>query len=147
MNIVLGVLTFLLIVVSVFLCLVILMQRAKNDGGMGAALGGGMAESAFGADTTNVLSKATINLTIAFFVLAFLLYLGRIYQRSHGVSSGGALPTINAPATPAKPLTMPSTAPMTAPADATPATSAPATAAPAQSAPAQPPAPDATKKP
>ncbi|HVU26085.1 MAG TPA: preprotein translocase subunit SecG [Opitutus sp.] len=118
MNIVLGVLTFLLIVVSVFLCLVILMQRAKSDAGMGAALGGGMAESAFGADTSNVLSKATINLTIAFFVLAFLLYLGRIFQRDHASAAGGALPTINAPAATTKPATTAAPAPVTVPAPA-----------------------------
>ncbi|HWA86321.1 MAG TPA: preprotein translocase subunit SecG [Opitutus sp.] len=133
MNIVLGVLTFLLIVVSFFLCVVILMQRAKNDGGMGAALGGGMAESAFGADTSNVLSKATINLSIAFFGLAVLLSLGRVYQRDHVSASGEALPTINVPATTAKPQTT-SSAPVTMP-------------SPAQSAPAEKPAPDTSRKP
>jgi preprotein translocase subunit SecG len=100
MSILLGILTFVLIVISLFLILVVLAQKAKNDGGMGAAMGGGMAEAAFGADTTNVLSKATINASIAFFVLAFGLYLGRIYQRTHGTASGAdALPTIAAPAT------------------------------------------------
>jgi len=123
MNIVLAVLTTILIVVSIFLCLVILMQRAKNDGGMGAALGGGMAESAFGADTTNVLSKATINLTIAFFVLAFMLYLGRVYQSAHHAVSGDALPTINAPASAAKPATAPVMLPAPAPAKSAPDTS------------------------
>jgi preprotein translocase subunit SecG len=99
MNILLGILTFVLIVTSVFLVLVVLMQKAKNDGGLGAAMGGGMAEAAFGADTTNVLSKATINAAILFFVLAFALYLGRIYQRTHMTSTGEGLPTITAPAT------------------------------------------------
>lgn len=97
MSILLGILTFILIVVSLFLVLVVLAQKAKSDGGMGSALGGGMAEAAFGADTGNVLSKATINAAVAFFVLAFALYLGRIYQRSHAVASGDALPTISAP--------------------------------------------------
>jgi preprotein translocase subunit SecG len=99
MNILLGILTFVLIVTSVFLVLVVLMQKAKNDGGLGAAMGGGMAEAAFGADTNNVLSKATINAAILFFVLAFALYLGRIYQRTHMTSTGDGLPTITAPAT------------------------------------------------
>lgn len=98
MSILLGILTFILIVISLFLILVVLAQKAKNDGGMGAAMGGGMAESAFGADTSNVLSKATINSSIAFFILAFALYLGRIYQRAHATSTGEALPTIAAPA-------------------------------------------------
>jgi len=108
MNILLGILTFVLIVVSLFLCLVVLAQKAKNDGGMGAAMGGGMAEAAFGADTSNVLSKATINAAIAFFVLAFAVYLGRIYQRAHATVASDALPTIAAPAT-TKPAAFPAT--------------------------------------
>lgn len=98
MSILLGIFTFVLILISIFLILLVLMQKAK-DGGMGAALGGGMTEAAFGADTDNMLSKLTINLTIAFFVLAFLLYLGHIYQRSHtDMEAGSSLPTIEAPA-------------------------------------------------
>ncbi|HTO04650.1 MAG TPA: preprotein translocase subunit SecG [Opitutus sp.] len=115
MNILLGILTFVLIVTSVFLVLVVLMQKAKNDGGLGAAMGGGMAEAAFGADTTNVLSKATINASILFFVLAFALYLGRIYQRTHMEPASDGLPTLSAPATPMQ----------SAPAQSTPATPAP----------------------
>lgn len=100
MSILLGILTFVLILISLFLVIIVLAQKAKNDGGMGAAMGGGMAEAAFGADTSNVLSKLTINASIAFFVLAFALYLGRIYQRTHANPAGDALPTIAAPTTP-----------------------------------------------
>ena len=39
MSIVLGILTFVLILVSLFIVLVVLAQKSK-DGGMGAALGG-----------------------------------------------------------------------------------------------------------
>jgi len=98
MSIVIGILTFVLILISVFLILVVLAQKAKNDGGVGAALGGGMTESAFGADTSNVLSKATINAAIAFFVLSFGLYLGHIYQRTHATKNTDVLPTISVPA-------------------------------------------------
>ncbi len=126
MNILLGILTFILIVVSLFLILVVLAQKAKNDGGMGAAMGGGMAEAAFGADTSNVLSKATINAAIAFFVLAFGLYLGRVYQRAHGAGGGEALPTIAAPigakaAPTARPATTPAPAAQPQPAAPAPA--------------------------
>ena len=99
MSILLGILTFILIIVSVLLVLLVLMQKSKSDGGVGAALGGGMTESAFGADTNNVLSKTTINATIVFFVLSFVLYLGNIYQRNHGASTDDSLPSIAAPAT------------------------------------------------
>jgi preprotein translocase subunit SecG len=99
MSIILGIFTFVLILTSVLLILLVLAQKAKSDGGMGAAMGGGMAEATFGADTGNVLSKATINASIVFFVLSFALYLGRIYEGKHLASSGGALPTIAVPVT------------------------------------------------
>jgi preprotein translocase subunit SecG len=102
MSILLGIFTFVLILTSIFLILLVLAQKSKSDGGMGAAMGGGMAEATFGADTGNVLSKATINAAIVFFVLSFALYLGRIYERKHSNSAGGAaLPTISATAAPA----------------------------------------------
>lgn len=106
MSVLLGILTFLLILVSFFLVMVVLMQKSK-DGGIGAALGGGAAEAAFGAETGNVLSRSTIYASIIFFVLAFVLYLGRIYERKHAASAGGALPTIEAPAVVATPEAAP----------------------------------------
>jgi len=111
MSIFINILTVILIVVSLFLILVVLAQKAKTDGGVGGALGGGMTEATFGADTSNVLSKATINAAIAFFVLSFVLYLGHIYVRKHAAATGDALPTIAAPAT--QPVTLPAPAPAT----------------------------------
>jgi preprotein translocase subunit SecG len=112
MSILLGIVTFILILTSLILIFLVLAQKAKSDGGMGAAMGGGMAEATFGADTGNVLSKATINASIVFFVLSFGLYLGRIYEGKHHANSGGALPTIAVPisAMPSggpKPVTVP----------------------------------------
>ena len=101
MSLVIGVLTFILILTSLFLVLVILMQRAKNDGGMGAAMGGSSMESTFGAETSNVLSKATINAAIIFFVLSFVLYLAHLYNSKHQASVDGRLPAIAAPVSPA----------------------------------------------
>jgi preprotein translocase subunit SecG len=113
MSIVLGILTFALIVLSLFLVLIVLAQKAKSDGGVGAAMGGGMTEAAFGADTSNVLSKATIYAAVAFFVIAFSLYLGRIYERKHATAAANnALPTIAVPAAPAP---APASAPLAAP--------------------------------
>jgi preprotein translocase subunit SecG len=124
MSIVLALLTVILILVSVFLVLIVLAQKSK-DGGMGAALGGGMAEATFGAETGNVLTKSTIVAAITFFVLAFALYLGRIYESKHAAAAAGnALPTIAVPAA--------STATPPAPAGTAPATPAPATPAPAE---------------
>lgn len=126
MSILISVFTFVLIIVAVLLVLVVLAQKTK-DGGMGAALGGGMTESTFGAETGNVLSKATINLSIALFVLSFGLYLGHIHVRKSAQNAAaGALPTIAAPAATATapvpaaapaPVSVPSSAPESKPAD------------------------------
>ena len=108
MSILINILTVVLILISLFLILVVLAQKAKTDGGVGGALGGGMTEATFGADTGNVLSKATINAAIAFFVLSFVLYLGHIYVRKHAAATGDALPSIAAPA---RAVTLPAPAP------------------------------------
>ena len=71
-------LTIVLILISAFVILLVLMQRTSQSGGMGAALGGGAAESAFGSDTNSVLTKATIYSIIAFFIVSLGLFL--IYQ-------------------------------------------------------------------
>lgn len=125
MSIVIGVLTFILVLTSLFLVMIVLMQRAKTDGGIGAAMAGGATESAFGAETTNVLSGATIKAAIIFFVLSFGLYLANIYQAKSRAAEDAALPTVNAPAV----------APAPAPSVALPATTQPATAQPGESKP------------
>jgi preprotein translocase subunit SecG len=156
MSILLGILTFILIIVSIFLVLVVLAQKSK-DGGVGAALGGGATEAAFGADTGNVLTNATKYATIVFFVLAFALYLGRIWERKHAGSTGGALPTIAAPAAtpaPAPAAATPATTtsspevklPTTAPATGTETTPATTPAAPATAPATTTPNPEAPKK-
>ena len=106
MSILINILTVILVFVSLFMILVVLAQKAKTDGGVGGALGGGMTEATFGADTSNVLSRATRNSAIVFFVLTFALYLGHIYIRKHSVATGEALPSIAAP-TAARPVSVP----------------------------------------
>ena len=121
MSILIGIFTFVLIIVSVFLVLLVLAQKAKTDGGMGAALGGGATEAAFGADTGNVLTKLTQYAVVIFFLLTFGLYLGHIYVSKHGKVTEGQLPTISESAeTSAAPaVTLPVTEPAaTAPAEA-----------------------------
>jgi preprotein translocase subunit SecG len=138
MSILLGILTFILILVSIFLVLVVLMQKSK-DGGIGAALGGGATEAAFGADTTNVLTQATKYSAILFFVLAFALYLGRLHERAHGTTGGGrALPNISVPAAPATP------APAAGGAATAPVTGIPPVSLPSTTPPATTPIPDPT---
>ncbi|MFA5057647.1 MAG: preprotein translocase subunit SecG [Opitutaceae bacterium] len=126
-SVFIGIATFMLIVVALFLILVVLAQRAKSDGGM-AAMGGGAMESAFGPDTSNVLSRLTIRGAIVFFVLSFLIYLGYIHARSHPTGSKGALPNIPVPAAPAVPAS--TTTPSAAPTVTVPITAAPDAAKP-----------------
>lgn len=130
MSIVIWILTFLLVITSLFLVLIVLAQKAKSDGGMGSAIGGGAAEAAFGAETNTVLSKSTIYASIAFFVLSLVLYLARLNQSHHGVA-GAALPTIPVSTAPVLP---PAGAP--APAAPAPGVAIPSTATPAPTAPA-----------
>ena len=100
MSILIGIFTFVLVLLSALLILVVLAQKSK-DGGMGAALGGGMTEATFGAETGNVLSRLTIKASIAFFVISLGLYLGHIYLRKHAAASADALPTVPVATTPA----------------------------------------------
>lgn len=60
------------IIVSILIVLVVLMQRPKSEG-LGAAFGGGMTESLFGAQTTNVLANFTRYLCGIFFLLTLTL--------------------------------------------------------------------------
>lgn len=132
MSILVGLFTLLLIIVSVFLVLIILMQKSKSDGGMGAAMGGGMAEATFGADTGNVLTKATRYASIVFFVVSFMLYLGHLQLRKSSAAEH-ALPQVPAQVELSPATTSEATE---APAAEVPATDVPATDAPAGEAPA-----------
>lgn len=84
-----SLLTLILILISAFVILLVLMQKTSQSGGMGAALGGGAAESAFGSDTNNVLTKATIYSIIAFFLVSlglFLIYQSKAAERSKAIN-------------------------------------------------------------
>jgi preprotein translocase subunit SecG len=86
-----SLLTLVLILISAFVILLVLMQRTSQSGGMGAALGGGAAESAFGSDTSNILTKGTIYGIIAFFLVSlglFLIYQSEAADRLKVVSAG-----------------------------------------------------------
>lgn len=101
LNIVISLLTFVLIILSLFMVLVILMQRANPNAGMGSAFGGGAAESAFGADTANVLTKATKWSAAGFFILPLVLYLMYMAKTApQAEPTDGLLPSIATPAEP-----------------------------------------------
>jgi preprotein translocase subunit SecG len=124
-----------LFLVCILVVLVILMQRPSANAGMGSALGGGAAETVFGGESANVLSKMTTTLTVILFVLSFGLYLGFV-AREKPVSKA-----LDAKAT-APVVTPAATAPVAAPAATAPA--APSVPAPAAAKPQSTPAPAAT---
>ena len=127
-----------LFLVCILVVLVILMQRPSANAGMGSALGGGAAETVFGGESANVLSKMTTTLTVILFVLSFGLYLGFV-AREKPVSKA-----LDAKAT-APVVTPAATAPVAAPAaPAATAPAAPSVPAPAAAKPQSTPAPAAT---
>ncbi len=76
-NFAIYALLVVLIVACPLMCLVIMMQRSKQEG-LGAAFGGGFTESVWGAQTSNVLVKTTVVLAIIFFSVSILL--ARLYS-------------------------------------------------------------------
>ncbi|MCC5842039.1 MAG: preprotein translocase subunit SecG [Opitutales bacterium] len=98
-NILITFLTFVLILVSIFMVLVILMQRASANAGLGSAFGGGAAESAFGAETTNILTRLTRWSAFAFFGISLVLYVLWLERSSEARRGEDAvLPTMPIPA-------------------------------------------------
>lgn len=120
---------FFMIIVSLFLILVVLMQRANSDGGLGAAFGGGITESAFGTEAGNIMTKITKYSFVIFFITGFILYLAILSQHSHKATAAQTLFDEEAAAE-AKKATATQTA--TAPVTTVPAAQAPATQAPAK---------------
>ena len=72
-----------LICLCAWLILLILMQKPSANSGMGAALGGGAAESAFGGEASNVLTRWTVYGIVAFFLITLFLTLGQVYRHHH----------------------------------------------------------------
>ena len=89
-----------LFLVSFLVVLIILMQRPSANAGMGSALGGGAAESVFGGESANVLTKMTTTLTVILFVLSFGLYLGFVARENKGPKALAPAPAVTAPAKP-----------------------------------------------
>ncbi|MEO0453223.1 MAG: preprotein translocase subunit SecG [Verrucomicrobiota bacterium] len=96
LNFVIYAVTALFAVASILLTLVILVQRPKSEG-LGAAFGGGMTESLFGADTTDALTKITIWLTVFFFIATLTLaFLMTYKESSRGAATREILETVPA---------------------------------------------------
>jgi preprotein translocase subunit SecG len=73
MSLIVGILTFLLVVNCAALVLLILVQLPKKDAGAGLAFGGGAADALFGAGSGNALTKITKWAALFFMLLAVAL--------------------------------------------------------------------------
>jgi len=136
-----------LFLVCILVVLVILMQRPSANAGMGSALGGGAAETVFGGESANVLSKMTTTLTVILFILSFGLYLGFVAREKTEPKALDAKATapVVAPVAPAAAPAAPK-APVTTPAAPASAAAKPqSTPAPAATTPAKPAAPAPAK--
>ena len=75
----------ILAIVCLLMILAVLMQRPKQEG-LGAAFGGGITDQVWGAQTTNVLQKATVILAITFFVITLILSVLVAKKQEHGTT-------------------------------------------------------------
>jgi preprotein translocase subunit SecG len=73
MSLIIGLLTFVLVLNCLLLILLVLVQLPKKEAGVGMAFGGAATDALFGAGSGNVLTKVTKYATIAFFVLTILV--------------------------------------------------------------------------
>ncbi len=117
-NILIDLLLVVYVIDCVFMGLVIMMQRSKQEG-LGAAFGGGLTESVWGAQTSQVLVKATVWAAVIFFILS--ITLARLY--SHRAAMMNPASSVQQQLLmPVAPPASTNAAPLTAPANASPAT-------------------------
>ncbi len=76
-NLLIDILLVVFVIDCLFMWLVILMQRSKQEG-LGAAFGGGIMQEFAGAQTSALLVKATVWATIIFFIVS--ISLARLYS-------------------------------------------------------------------
>jgi preprotein translocase subunit SecG len=140
MSILIGFLTVILVLNSLFLILLILIQLPKKEAGAGVAFGGGATEALFGAGSGNVLTKITKYAAGMFMSMALLLsVLNAHHARATERSLETELERTAAEATPSSPgAAQPATAPgLSAPVlQSTVTNIAPADTAPADTVPA-----------
>jgi preprotein translocase subunit SecG len=87
MNLLIGFLTFFLVLDCVFLVFLVLLQLPKKEAGIGVAFGGGATDALFGAGSGNMLTKITKWSAGFFFGLCLVLAVMTGHQARN---SGGA---------------------------------------------------------
>ncbi|MBK9139786.1 MAG: preprotein translocase subunit SecG [Verrucomicrobia bacterium] len=102
MGLLIGLLTLVLVLTSLFLILLVLVQLPKKEAGLGMAFGGAATEALFGAGSGNMLTQVTKYATAVFLVLALVLSILRNHE-AHKAGRGMAklIDEVSAAATPA----------------------------------------------
>ena len=118
MSFLIGLLTFVLVLVSVAIIFLVLIQLPKKEAGVGVAFGGGATEALFGAGSGNVLTKATKYAAVVFFVLAILVGLLQSRFSGSAARSSDLEKALQEQASQPAPITAPATAPAATPAPA-----------------------------
>ena len=119
MTILIWILTFVHVIVALVLILLVLMQKSQ-DQGVGAAFGGGVTDTVFGAGTTTALVRMTI--WCACIMLGTTLLLAILHTRRGGGSESLMQKVIQTAPAQTAPASQPPTLPTTLPeAPATPA--------------------------
>jgi preprotein translocase subunit SecG len=83
MVFVIGLLTFVMVLVCLILILLVLIQLPKKEAGAALAFGGAATDALFGAGSGNVLTKTTKYAAGTFFVLAVVLSLLQSHLYHH----------------------------------------------------------------
>lgn len=155
MSLLIGFLTFVMVVNSVLLIFLVLIQLPKKEAGAGLAFGAGTADALFGAGSGNALTKMTKYAATAFLSLTVILSVMNMRYARRGDTlledelkrKAQVAPTANIPPSPAAAPAAATTTPAAAPAantlQTTLPTAAPATATPATPAPVAPATPAA----
>ncbi|MCS1410453.1 MAG: hypothetical protein M2R45_03646 [Verrucomicrobia subdivision 3 bacterium] len=84
LSLVIGFLTFILVVICAILMVLILVQLPKKDAGAGLAFGGGTAEAIFGAGASTPLAQITKYCAGIFLALALALSALNAYRSNLG---------------------------------------------------------------
>jgi preprotein translocase subunit SecG len=153
MGFVIGFLTFVMLVDSLALVLLVLIQLPKKEAGAGLAFGGTATDALFGAGSGNVLTKITKYAAGAFFVFSIVLSVMQSHYHLRNssefkklIEKSGPLPSAAVPSPGTTPSTPINPAVTPAPVIPAPVTPAPMVESPTVPAPTPSPATPAPKK-
>jgi preprotein translocase subunit SecG len=112
MSLIIGLLTLVLVLNSLFLILLVLVQLPKKEAGLGMAFGGAATEALFGAGSGNMLTQVTKYATGLFLVLALALSIMRNHEaHKAGRGMGRLIEEVSSSAAPAATTAQPTVVP------------------------------------